>query len=506
MFGPDYTAGCPTCSSIADGFNGSVVQVANHDVTLCAVSRAPLVKLQAYKQRMGWSFPWASSFGSDFNYDFQASHTKQEWESGAVEWNFRHNDLRPPAGQESSWNAWTRVGRRNGLGNLPARRTRHERVRAPERRPCVPPLCTVGVVSSEGRTDRGHLRAGGVARTRGSRASFVLARTGSSRVLAASLGIAVVLSVAITTALAGFGARTLPEAVHQRLARTPGTSVAINGQIGAARASADSRVIDSLFRSAFGGAPFTPVMGRWSDELALPQPRNSSVISTIQAAALGGVASHVELAAGSWPGPVRRGQPIGVALSVSTACMLGLSVGEVLALRDTQTAARLLDRVSARARHVDAALAGWQVSRRPQRQADPILLVVLAVATGTLALAQHQSWRQSQLDQASFAAGAGVRVDLANPLALGRGGTLAHTGGVVSAMPVARYYSGFSILALDARAAAGTVLLRPDLSALPASTLWRRIIPARCPRSRPPCSSARPVRASGTWSRCRWAP
>ena len=67
MFGPDYTAGCPSCSAIADSFDGSVVHLANHDVTLCAVSRAPLAKLQVYKQRMGWSFPWASSSGSDFN-------------------------------------------------------------------------------------------------------------------------------------------------------------------------------------------------------------------------------------------------------------------------------------------------------------------------------------------------------------------------------------------------------------------------------------------------------
>jgi hypothetical protein len=664
-------------------------------------------------------------------------------------------------------------------------------------------LCSVGVMCSEGRADRARLRAGGVAGTRGSGASFVLARTGSSRVLVAGLGLAVVLSVAITTALAGFGARALPEAVHQRLARAPGTSVAISGQVGAARAEADTRVIDSLFRSALGGVPFTVVMGRWSDDLALPQPRNSSVISTIQAAALGGVASHAGLVAGNWPGPRRRGQPVGVALPVSTARMLGLSVGEVLALHDTQTgapvrlvvaglfrardpaglywqlsllgtsgdlvtgsfitygpmlvdpdalgpggltvgdaswvarvdtariapasmsqlqrrlarvvsvlqgrqslgglqvttrlpqtlselasslvvsrsllligslelvllalatvalaarllasqreeetallnargvargqlalaslaeavllavpaaaagavlggygaglllsasglpssgarglsgmsrvimegawwpavmiavlaviimvwpalrpglpgeararrgrqaalsalsragldvalvglgllalwelrrysavprlsggglgidpvlaaatvvalagislvplrllpaAARLLDRVSARARHVDAALAGWQVSRRPQRQAGLILLVVLAVATGTLALAQHQSWRQSQLDQASFAAGADIRVDLPSQLALGRAGTLAHARGVVSAMPVASYSSGFSLLAPDARAAAGTVLLRPDLSALPAAILWRRIIPAR---------------------------
>jgi predicted dithiol-disulfide oxidoreductase (DUF899 family) len=98
MLGPDFTAGCPSCSAIADGFDGSVVHLANHDVTLCAVSRAPLAKLQAYKQRMGWGFPWASSFGSDFNYDFQAAHTREEWEAGAVEYNFRQMDLRPAAG------------------------------------------------------------------------------------------------------------------------------------------------------------------------------------------------------------------------------------------------------------------------------------------------------------------------------------------------------------------------------------------------------------------------
>ena len=102
MFGPDYTAGCPSCSAIADGFDGSVVHLANHDVTLCAVSRAPLATLQAYKRRMGWGFPWASSSGSDFNYDFQAAVTQEQWESGAVEYNFRTADFRPPAGQDSS--------------------------------------------------------------------------------------------------------------------------------------------------------------------------------------------------------------------------------------------------------------------------------------------------------------------------------------------------------------------------------------------------------------------
>src|ERR1700731_1499982 len=95
MFGPDYTAGCPSCSAIADGFDGSVAHPASHDVTLGAVSRAPLAKLQAYKRRMGWSFPWASSFDSDFNYDFQAAVTKEEWNAGAVEYNFRTVDFRP---------------------------------------------------------------------------------------------------------------------------------------------------------------------------------------------------------------------------------------------------------------------------------------------------------------------------------------------------------------------------------------------------------------------------
>src|SRR5438270_4779709 len=102
MFGPDYTAGCPSCSAIADGFDGSVVHLANHDVTLCAVSRAPLAKLQGYKRRMGWSFPWASSFESDFNYDFQAAVTKEQWESGAAEYNFRAVDLRLPEGGEEN--------------------------------------------------------------------------------------------------------------------------------------------------------------------------------------------------------------------------------------------------------------------------------------------------------------------------------------------------------------------------------------------------------------------
>ncbi|HSB45858.1 MAG TPA: DUF899 domain-containing protein [Nitrospira sp.] len=88
MFGPDWTAGCPSCSAIADGFNGFTVHLANHDVMLWAVSRAPLAKLQAYKRRMGWTFPWASSVGSDFNFDFNVSFTVEQQQGGMIEYNY----------------------------------------------------------------------------------------------------------------------------------------------------------------------------------------------------------------------------------------------------------------------------------------------------------------------------------------------------------------------------------------------------------------------------------
>src|SRR5205814_6300929 len=88
MFGPDYKAGCPSCSAIADGFNGIAVHLANHDVMLWAVSSAPLAKLQAYRKRMGWTFPWASSLGSDFNADFGVAFTEEQQRKGGFEYNY----------------------------------------------------------------------------------------------------------------------------------------------------------------------------------------------------------------------------------------------------------------------------------------------------------------------------------------------------------------------------------------------------------------------------------
>jgi len=104
MFGPDYTAGCPSCSAIADGFDGFAVHLANHDVMLWAVSRAPLAKLQAYKRRMGWTFPWASSLGRDFNFDLNVSFTEEQQRAGAVEYNYERGghalDAKPEAASE----------------------------------------------------------------------------------------------------------------------------------------------------------------------------------------------------------------------------------------------------------------------------------------------------------------------------------------------------------------------------------------------------------------------
>jgi predicted dithiol-disulfide oxidoreductase (DUF899 family) len=121
MLGPDFSAGCPSCSAIADGFNGIAVHLANHDVMLWAVSRAPLAKLQGYRRRMGWSFPWASSFGSDFNADFGVMRTEAEERAGKVDYNFRESTWplwplgeEPPAlrefaaGAGTDWNTFTR--------------------------------------------------------------------------------------------------------------------------------------------------------------------------------------------------------------------------------------------------------------------------------------------------------------------------------------------------------------------------------------------------------------
>jgi predicted dithiol-disulfide oxidoreductase (DUF899 family) len=110
MFGPDYTAGCATCSTIADGFNGFAVHLANHDVMLMAVARAPLAKIQGYKRRMGWTFPWASSLPGDFNADFSVSFTETQQHEGGIEYNYR---------REPAWKARADEGMASRMENSP---------------------------------------------------------------------------------------------------------------------------------------------------------------------------------------------------------------------------------------------------------------------------------------------------------------------------------------------------------------------------------------------------
>ena len=163
------------------------------------------------------------------------------------------------------------------------------------------------------------------------------------------------------------------------------------------------------------------------------------------------------------------------------APVLALAAGTAVLLRLVPATARAGDRLAARGRRLGAAMASWEISRQPVRQGASVLLVVLAAATSTLALAQHQSWRRSIQDQAAFSVGADVRVDTAEAGHLRQAAVIARAPGVLDAMPVVRTSNTGTgqVMALTARQAAATVLLRPDMSALSPAALWRRIAPAR---------------------------
>jgi hypothetical protein len=172
---------------------------------------------------------------------------------------------------------------------------------------------------------------------------------------------------------------------------------------------------------------------------------------------------------------------LGIDPVLSAAPALALAAASLILLRLLPLAARAMERLIARSRHLGAALASWQISRRAVTQSGPVLLAVLAVATGTLTLAQYQSWQRSARDQAAFAAGADVRVATTRQASLGRAGAISHAPGVAASMPVTVEPTALhgTLLAVGAPQAARTVLLRPDLSPLPARQLWRRIVPPR---------------------------
>jgi len=171
--------------------------------------------------------------------------------------------------------------------------------------------------------------------------------------------------------------------------------------------------------------------------------------------------------------------PLGIDPVIALAPALALAGVALIPLRGLPLAARLADKATDHERRLAAAMVSWQIARRPIRQAGPALLVVVATATTTLALAGYASWRQSAADQAGFAVGSDVRVDSAGALPLAATGAIWRAPGVTAATPasLAGIGNGGQLIALDASTAGKTILLRPDLSPLPLSALWRRITP-----------------------------
>jgi hypothetical protein len=212
------------------------------------------------------------------------------------------------------------------------------------------------------RTDRRLPGPEHAAKARGARASFVLRRLRSARLLPASLLLAILTSTMVTVGLASFGARALPAAEHRRLANVSGATIEISGQVGTDRADADARVIRFSVAAALGRVGFGMLSARWSDQFTLPKSRGQIQAPLIQAAVLGGVAAHVQLTAGRWPGPRSQGQPIPVALPASTAAMLHYAVGQVLTLPDSLTGARARLRVTGLYRPKDPAAPYWRLS------------------------------------------------------------------------------------------------------------------------------------------------
>jgi len=170
---------------------------------------------------------------------------------------------------------------------------------------------------------------------------------------------------------------------------------------------------------------------------------------------------------------------LGIDPVVAIAPALALAGVALIPLRGLPLLARLADKATDHERRLTAAMVSWQIARRPIRQVGPALLVVVTTATTTLALSGYATWRQSAADQAAFSVGADVRVDTAAPLALGATGAVTRAPGVTAATSasLADAGNGGQLIALDARTAGQTILIRPDLSPLPPSELWPRITP-----------------------------
>ena len=187
---------------------------------------------------------------------------------------------------------------------------------------------------------------------------------------------------------------------------------------------------------------------------------------------------------------------------------LALAAGTVLTLRLLPAAARAVDRMSAAGRGLTSALAGWQFSRQPLRQGGAALLLVMAVGTGTLALAQHQSWTRSAADQAAYVTGGDAQVNLASPMPAGATASITGAAGVRAAMAVSVYQSATPapVVAIDAAQAPKVALLRADQSSLPPAALLRSITPSSPPGGQLISGRPRSVQFTVTLSRVPLAP
>jgi FtsX-like permease family len=256
---------------------------------------------------------------------------------------------------------------------------------------------------------------------------------------------------------------------------------------GAAAAGCAVIIAQTWLRAA--GSPLRARALRGRQRALASAARSGADLALIALAVLAGW----QLARYSAPVSAGLDGSIGVDPVLVSAPVLALAAGALIMLRALPAAVRLGDRGAARGRRMTAAVAAWQVSRRPLRHAGPVLLAVLAVATAVLAAAQWSSWQRSAQDQASFTTGADARVTLAAaaPLPLGQVSSVARAPGVTGATPVIR--SEFSVpsgttptlLAMDARQAASVVTIRPDLAGGSPAALLHRIAPRAAPPGAP---------------------
>jgi FtsX-like permease family len=318
----------------------------------------------------------------------------------------------------------------------------------------------------------------------------LLTARGATRWQLTRLTAAEVVPLGAVAALAGGAAGVWLARFLCETLRTPAAS----GAGGTAAAVSVSVTAAGTWRDAVGAALFVAVLA--AAAMLVPVLRSGPAAAQArrgrQAAIAGAIRAGADLALivlavlAVWQ--LRRysavsttssGTAAGIDPVLALAPALALAGGTVVTLRLLPAAARAADRLAGGGRKLTASLAGWQFSRQPLRQGGAALLIVMAVATGTLALAQHESWARSAADQAADTAGADVRVNLATPLSPAAAAALARVPGVLAAMPAADLMSALpaQFLAVDAATAPRVVTLRGDQSALPPASLFAALRP-----------------------------